>query len=59
MEEQLKQLQDALASFEVCECEVYSRITGYYRPTFTWNAGKKAEWKERKFYDNAVDRENS
>lgn len=33
--------------------EVYSRITGYYRPVANWNAGKSQEYKERKVYDIA------
>lgn len=42
---------------EVYECpickkntEVYSRITGYYRPVQNWNVGKTEEFKERKEY---------
>ena len=31
--------------------EVYSRITGYYRPVQNWNAGKTEEYKARKEYD--------
>ena len=31
--------------------EVYSRITGYYRPVQNWNVGKSQEFKERKLYD--------
>ena len=45
---------------EVYECptcgaktEVYSRITGYYRPVQNWNDGKSEEFKERKTYDIA------
>ena len=45
---------------EVYECpvcsaktEVYSRITGYYRPVQNWNDGKSEEFKERKNYDIA------
>ena len=30
--------------------EVYSRITGYYRPVQNWNEGKSEEFKERKIY---------
>ena len=30
--------------------EVYSRITGYYRPVQNWNDGKVQEFKERKVY---------
>ena len=32
------------------ETEVYSRITGYYRPVKNWNDGKAQEFKERKEY---------
>ena len=31
--------------------EVYSRITGYYRPVQNWNDGKLEEYKERKTYN--------
>lgn len=31
--------------------EVYSRITGYYRPVQNWNDGKAQEYKDRKLYD--------
>jgi len=31
--------------------EVYSRITGYYRPVQNWNDGKSQEFKDRKLYD--------
>ncbi len=31
--------------------EVYSRITGYYRPVQNWNIGKSQEYKARKEYD--------
>ncbi len=41
--------------FSCPECggktEVYSRITGYYRPVQNWNDGKAQEYKERKLYD--------
>ena len=33
------------------ETEVYSRITGYYRPVKNWNDGKLQEFKEREVYD--------
>ena len=33
--------------------EVYSRITGYYRPVQNWNDGKAQEFKERKTYSVA------
>lgn len=31
--------------------EVYSRITGYYRPVQNWNDGKREEFAHRKVYD--------
>ncbi len=30
--------------------ELYSRITGYYRPVQNWNSGKTQEFKDRKVY---------
>ena len=43
---------------EVYECptcgkktEVYSRITGYYRPIQNWNDGKRKEFDDRKEYN--------
>ena len=31
-----------------CKTEVYSRVTGYYRPVSNWNKGKQEEFKDRK-----------
>ena len=49
---------DGYISGEVWKCpkcgettEVYSRITGYYRPVKNWNAGKTQEFKDRKTYN--------
>ncbi|MDD7740324.1 MAG: ribonucleoside triphosphate reductase [Fusicatenibacter sp.] len=33
------------------EAEVYSRITGYYRPVKNWNDGKRQEYQNRTVYD--------
>lgn len=33
------------------KAEVYSRITGYYRPVQNWNDGKAQEYKNRTLYD--------
>ena len=32
------------------ECEVYSRIVGYFRPVKQWNPGKQSEFKLRKMF---------
>ena len=41
--------------FQCPECgekaEVYSRITGYYRPVQNWNDGKSQEYKDRMVYN--------
>lgn len=39
-------------SLGVCNspCEVYSRVTGYFRPVSKWNAGKQAEFRARKVF---------
>ncbi|MCP3966545.1 MAG: hypothetical protein GY718_09360 [Lentisphaerae bacterium] len=31
--------------------EVYSRVSGYFRPVANWNLGKKEEFKDRKTYE--------
>ncbi len=36
------------------KAEVYSRITGYYRPVQNWNDGKAQEFKDRRTYDNGA-----
>lgn len=28
-------------------CEIYSRVTGYYRPISNWNRGKQSEAADR------------
>ncbi len=45
-----KEVQNQIASLEASKadvkgekCEVYTRVTGYIRPTETFNPGKKAE----------------
>ncbi len=45
---------------KVCgeETEVYSRITGYYRPVKNWNDGKAKEYKMRKLYEKNIGKEN-
>jgi ribonucleoside-triphosphate reductase len=39
------------------KAEVYSRITGYYRPVQNWNEGKSQEYKNRRIYDMEHSRE--
>jgi ribonucleoside-triphosphate reductase (formate) len=34
-----------------CTVEVFSRVTGFFRPIQEWNPGKKEEAKDRNKYD--------
>ncbi len=36
------------------ECEVYSRVVGYYRPVRRWNAGKQEEFRLRSKFDSSI-----
>ena len=46
-----------------CTVEVYSRVTGFFRPVQSWNKGKKEEFKDRATYNikenNAVNQDES
>lgn len=33
-----------------CNVEVFSRVTGFFRPVQSWNKGKAEEFKDRKKY---------
>ena len=33
------------------QCEIYSRVCGYFRPVSNWNKGKKQEFAERKTFN--------
>ena len=33
------------------KCEIYSRVTGYYRPIANWTKGKQEEFRERKPFE--------
>lgn len=35
---------------EKIHCEIYSRVSGYYRPVANWNLGKQQEFKDRKTF---------
>ena len=40
-------------------CEVFSRVTGYFRPVSNWNKGKKSEFHDRKVFNVAEPKDNS
>ena len=33
------------------KCEVYSRVTGYFRSVANWNKGKQEEFRDRKPFE--------
>ncbi|MDD5634002.1 MAG: anaerobic ribonucleoside-triphosphate reductase [Candidatus Omnitrophica bacterium] len=33
-----------------CKVEIFSRVTGFFRPVQTWNKGKVEEYNERRKY---------
>ena len=41
------------------KCEVYSRVVGYLRPIQQWNDGKRAEFEDRKTFDNQLNKKLS
>ena len=50
IEGQIAQLKEELKEVKGSECEVYSRVCGYYRPTRSWNKGKQEEFSMRKTF---------
>ena len=34
-----------------CEVEVFSRVTGFFRPVQSWNKGKTSEFKDRRKFN--------
>lgn len=39
-----------LQDYERQPCECWTRVMGYFRPSSEFNIGKKAEFKERKYF---------
>jgi hypothetical protein len=39
-----------LADEERTKCEVWTRVMGYHRPVSAFNAGKRAEHRERQYF---------
>lgn len=38
-------------------CEVWTRVMGYHRPVESFNIGKKAEYRQRRFFREAPHQE--
>ena len=54
LQEKIEMLKLDLKNTTGTECEVYTRIVGYYRPVTMWNKGKAEEYKDRVEFDNGV-----
>ena len=51
---EIEKLEANLAGVKGTECEVYSRIVGYFRPVKQWNNGKQEEYSEREAFEIAA-----
>jgi anaerobic ribonucleoside-triphosphate reductase len=47
-EKTIEDLKKELENVRGTECGVFQRVTGYYRATRNWNAGKAEEYGQRK-----------
>lgn len=47
---EIAQLTEQMNAVQGAECEVYTRIVGYYRAIRNWNDGKAAEFQDRKYF---------
>jgi len=43
----IEALETELKNVKGSDCEVYSRIVGYFRPVKQWNNGKQEEYNDR------------
>lgn len=57
MQLKLEELKSELMNVKGTECEVYSRIVGYFRPVKQWNNGKQEEYADRVAFDAEVPQE--
>jgi ribonucleoside-triphosphate reductase len=59
MQLKLEELKSELMNVKGTECEVYSRIVGYFRPVKQWNNGKQEEYADRIAFDAEVTQETT
>lgn len=55
----IEALKNELADVKGTECEVYSRVVGYFRPVKQWNNGKQEEYYDRVTYEAKVPAETA
>lgn len=51
-----KSTDEILKTFDVqsTECEIYSRVVGFFTPVKRWNAGKQEEYEDRVEFDPKI-----
>lgn len=47
---EIEHVKKELEECKGTNCEVYTRIVGYYRALRNWNAGKREEYKQRRVF---------
>jgi anaerobic ribonucleoside-triphosphate reductase len=47
IDKEIAALKQALGECRGRECQVFSRVVGYYQPVQNWNDGKRQEFSER------------
>ena len=50
IEAEMESVKKDIAECKGTDCEVYSRIVGYYRNVRNWNKGKREEYGERRMF---------
>lgn len=55
----IEELKSELANVKGSECEVYSRVVGYFRPVKQWNNGKQEEYYDRVTFEGKVPAETT
>lgn len=55
----IEELRNELAHVKGTECEVYSRVVGYFRPVKQWNNGKQEEYYDRVTFDAKIPEETA
>lgn len=57
MQARLEELRLEMLNVKGTECEVYSRVVGYFRPVKQWNNGKQEEYADRVAFDSEIRQE--
>jgi ribonucleoside-triphosphate reductase len=46
----IKHGEEEINKMSRTKCEIFSRVTGYIKPTSNWNEGKLSEFLDRKMF---------